>query len=317
MANDNNKTEFLNMFIETTSTDYPVSVYYVDFAHMFMGMVHHHWHSKMEIDYVRTGTAIFKIGEESVSVNAGSAILINNDQIHSIKPENEDETIILSVLFHPDYLFDEKESFLATKYKAPLTSNTDFSYCIFTKDTRVGRNGLECINSIINCNLNKSYGYELMTKSLLCNLWIQLLSLAENSDKKVKSLTRIDEERVKDAIVYIQNNYGKALTLEEIAGSIHLSKSECCRCFKRATNLTPFEYLMFFRIYESAFHMQRSEHGNQSISSLATSVGFNNASYFNKIFKKYLGRTPLQYREEIKKSHRDALNPYGISIAKM
>ena len=86
----------------------------------------------------------------------------------------------------------------------------------------------------------------------------------------------------------------EAVTLDDIANSIMVSKSECCRCFKRTLGITPFEYLMKYRIQESAKRIQRRP--QDSISEIAGSVGFNNTSYFNKIFKKYMECTPSEYR---------------------
>ena len=60
--------------------------------------------------------------------------------------------------------------------------------------------------------------------------------------------------------------------------------------------MSPFEYLMKYRIYESTKKLTDSEQYFASIAELAASVGFNNTSYFNKLFKKYLGCTPTYYR---------------------
>ena len=91
----------------------------------------------------------------------------------------------------------------------------------------------------------------------------------------------------------------ETVTLEDISSSIMVSKSECCRCFKRTLNVTPFEYLMKYRILESTKRMDRKP--LDSISEIAGSVGFNNTSYYNKIFKKYMDCTPTEYRNTIKK----------------
>ena len=148
------------------------------------------------------------------------------------------------------------------------------------------------MDAILDANLKKEYGYELETKGMLCRLWLQLLEKDASAQRQVTARALLDEERVKNAILFIQEHYREALTLDHIAESIHVSKSECCRCFKRTTKEAPFDHLLIYRIFESA-------------------------SYYNKIFKKYLSCTPTQYREIIKKSHRDALNPYGISLARM
>ena len=110
-------------YFEHTNMDYPVGVYYVDMHRMFMDSVRTHWHDAMEIDLLRSGSAVFQIGEEEYTLNEGSAIWINQGRLHSIKPADERECVILSILFHPAYLFEKDDSFLAAKYYTPLTDS--------------------------------------------------------------------------------------------------------------------------------------------------------------------------------------------------
>lgn len=310
----NEKTTYYN---EHSNMDYPVGVYYVDTSKMFMHGVRLHWHNEIEIDYVRSGEALFCIGDEHIIVPEGSAIIINSGHIHSVKNNNSTDTVILSVLFDSHYLFDNDSSFLSLKYSKPVLDNENFRYLIFSDKTRSERSGIEIINEILRTNLDKAYGYELMTKSLLCSLWLHIIERTKNADNSIRFLSIIDEQRAREAIIYINNNITKSLSLEEIADNIHISKSECCRCFKRATDMTPFEYIMSERIYESARKMQRQDPVCASVSELAESVGFNNASYYNKVFKKYFGNTPTKCMEILKKSHRDSLSPFGISLSRM
>lgn len=312
----------MNNFAEQANMEYPVGVYYIELNKMFMNKTPWHWHPELEICFVRSGTAVFMIGEKQIDVESGSAILINGGHLHAIiekETGSADPCIILSVLFHPDYLFESEDSFLAMKYGAPVIKDPEFRYALFTPDDDWGRRGIECINAILTANLNQSYGHELVTKSHLCSFWIQLLEKTDifRQNKPSFSLSVMDEERIKDAISFIQEHYAQPITLKDIADSIHVSKSECCRCFKRAIQLSPFDYLLMYRIYVSALQMQRGGKEAESIASLAAGVGFHNTSYYNKIFKKYLSCTPRQYRETIQKSHRDALNPFGIPLSRL
>lgn len=306
----------LDSFSQFQSSDYPVNIYYIDFSQMFMGSSRHHWHSDIEIDLIRQGSANFNIGEESITVSEGNAIIINGDRIHSITPTNKENCIIISILFSADFIFGNNDSIFTSKYRDPITLNDCYPFTILLRNNPSHKAGLECINQILNDNMHKSYGYELMTKSNLCKLWIWLLNMKNKDSGNAKQTSIIDENRVKQGILYIHEHYNENITLDTIAENIHLSKSECCRCFKRAASLTPFEYIMKHRIYISARKMQRGEEIANSINELAINVGFNNASYFNKIFKNYIGTTPTKYKETIKLSHRDALNPYGIPMTK-
>ncbi|MBR5420419.1 MAG: helix-turn-helix transcriptional regulator [Lachnospiraceae bacterium] len=303
-------------YFEHTNADYPVGVYYVDLKRMFMERVRTQWHEAMEIDLLRSGRAVFSIGDEEFTAETGTAVWINQNRLHAIRPADGEDCQILSILFSPLWLFEKPESFLAVKYCQPLTSEDSMPYMVLDRSEAYGRRALECIDAILTANLDKAYGYELQSKSMFCGLWLQLLEKgAHPGGVSVHSLT--DEQRVKDAMTYIHSNYSKALTLEDIAASINVSKSECCRAFKRSTGGSPFEYLLTQRILEAARRMQRGDRSAATIQKLAAAAGFGNPSYFNRVFRKYTGYTPTQYREIIKKSHRDALSPYGISLARL
>lgn len=305
-----------NYYTEHKSKDYPVGVYYIDTTRMFMNKIRLNYHEEIEIDYIKEGNALFYIGEEKIEVSEGDAIIINSDRIHLAESKSE-KCVILSVLFNPSYLFDSNTDFISNKYKEPVISNYDTPYYYFSNMTSTGRNVISIINDILKTNLDKKYGYELLTKGLLCNLWLTLLNIPTIKPDRSSILTMSDEDRVKSINNYIRKNYMREITLDEIAESIHLSKSECCRCFKRVTYMTLFEYLMRQRILEAAIKMQRQDKTVTSIAELADSVGFNNASYFNKIFKQYINETPKKAMEQIKRSHRDLFSPYGIPLSKM
>ena len=293
------------------NNDYPVNIYYIDLAQMVMGDVQIHWHDQIEIDYIKMGNAVFKIGQTDIPLHEGEAVLINGGRIHSIHSAGSDECIILSVLISPDFIFDKKDSFLSLKYRN-LGDND--SYMLYHKFPANDTSNINLINNILKANLEKTFGYELTTKGNICQLWLNLIYSNGNDKYKANSQQIFDEERTKKAIAYIHRNYMKDISLEELSESIHLSKSECCRSFKRATQMTPFEYLLRQRIFESAVKMQKNDPISNSINRLSIAVGFNNASYYNKIFKKYIGQTPSKSKEMLKRSHRDSLSPFGIPI---
>ena len=176
----------------------------------------------------------------------------------------------------------------------------------------VGAQILDTVNSVIAVNMTKKYGYELVTKSYLCQLWGILLQnvVPQNAEKHKAGKLSLDEVRVKEAILYIEEHYSEHITLDQLADSIHTSKSECCRCFKRTLQLTPIEYLMKYRIFKAANMIYIDDPASHSISNLAFSVGFNNASYFNKVFKQYLKCTPKEYRRNI--NDDSAMSPFNI-----
>ena len=101
-------------------------------------------------------------------------------------------------------------------------------------------------------------------------------------------------EAAEKAITFIQANYNKALTLEDIAGHVCLSSSHFCRLFKHATLLTPMDYLNNARIANAKKMLIYS---NFTLSEIAYSVGYNSIHYFSRRFKETEGIPPSVYRE--------------------
>lgn len=298
--------------------DYPVGVYYVEPAKMYMDHVRWHWHEELEINLVKEGTAQFHIGEDIIQLGEGQSILINRDILHSIHDASSGNCVILSMMFHPHFLFEDENSSTAALYMKPLISDPNFHYMIFDRKDIWGRNMLTYIHNMMETNFTKEFGYELITKSNLSEFWLNLLKKIKvqplQRDTNAKAFSP-DQNRVKEAILYIEEHFNESISLDDIANSIHISKSECCRCFKRAVGFTPFEYLMRYRILQAAERILMNDKSASSIANLAASVGFNNTSYFNKLFKEYFHCTPLQYRKMCKTEHRDKLSIYGLSLS--
>lgn len=93
---------------------------------------------------------------------------------------------------------------------------------------------------------------------------------------------------------FIHQNYLSPITLREIADTAHLSISECTRIFKKTVHMTPYEYLIKYRIKKSCELLVSSE---DTITEIARSVGFNHVNHFIQSFKKDQGKTPKVFRE--------------------
>jgi len=313
------RDQSLHEIVEHNNPQYPVGVYLVEPSKMYLQHVRWHWHEEIELDFVKEGTAVFRVGEEIIRVEEGQAIFINQNVLHYIESEAGTDCVVLSALFHPRFLFNDTESAIETMYLTPLLNDIQLRHLVFKRSDMWSRSILAYISDLLEANLSKEYGYELQTKSILCQFWfVMIKKFKSHQPIVVQEKTNVlspDESRIKDALIYIQNHYADSVTLEDIADSIHVSKSECCRCFKRAMNVTPFEYLMRYRILQAADKLLKQDKSVTSIADLAFSVGFNNTSYFNKLFKEYFGCTPLQFRKTSKTEHRDTLSPFGLSLS--
>lgn len=281
--------------------DFSVEIRHIDNSIADSTMIKWHWHDELEFIYITKGQAYITCESDSFIANPGDLIFINQGKKHFISPTSTEGFVSDSIIFPPCFILGFGNLKLEQQYIFPVIQNPTMKAILIAKDEHpLYTHIFSHIQSVLNLNNEKMPGYELLTKSELLIVWKYLYDYvsSQNGQAQIK-LSLQDEHRVKQAILYIQEHYMEQITLDDISNSIMVSKSECCRCFKRTLNITPFEYLMQYRIAESTKRMYKKP--TESISEVACSVGFNNTSYFNKIFKKIMHCTPTHYRNNMKK----------------
>ena len=270
-----------------------------------------HWHPEIEVLIINHGEADILTDDKKIRLHAGQGLFINQNVMHAIEPVDEKANCTLyTVVFHPSFLFGYGNTVMSTKYLSPVLTSPSIRTIELSEEDPWQAKILDYTSSVIASNLTQKTGYELTIKAHLCNLWNCLLEKVTPQSKKKQGTTSQDEARVKAAISYIEEHYHEQITLDQLADSIHISKSECCRCFKRTLQVSPIEYLMKYRIFQAVNMLQRGDPQARSMSTLAFHVGFNNASYFNKVFRQFLGCTPSEYKKNIKNDPTRKVGPF-------
>lgn len=108
------------------------------------------------------------------------------------------------------------------------------------------------------------------------------------------SKTNTSQNYVQKAIEYISANYSYAITVEDIADYVGLSRSQLFRSFRSVLGQSPKEYLTDFRLRQASYLLENS---NLPIMTIANSVGFDNSLYFSKTFHRKQQKTPTEYRQ--------------------
>ena len=150
---------------------------------------------------------------------------------------------------------------------------------------------LEEIRTLCSKEMAKN---ELLIKSNLLRIWHYLCLDAEATSFTLK---KKDDERVrmiKQILQYIQENYARNLTLCGLAAYFHMSEGQFCRFLKSQIGITAIEYLNYYRIGVACDMLKEDV---LSISEIATECGYNNISYFNRTFRRYMHCTPGEYQK--------------------
>ncbi len=137
----------------------------------------------------------------------------------------------------------------------------------------------------------KDFCYKIKTKMILMDI---LKNLYFDSLDKNKFLYGYNT--IKESIKYMEKNYLHGnIEVQELADMSEISRNHFIRIFKNIYNTTPTKYMNKLRIEKS---LEFLEHSNMSIYEIAREVGFSNQYYFSKMFKSFVGISPLQYRSQ-------------------
>ncbi len=130
---------------------------------------------------------------------------------------------------------------------------------------------------------------EILSTLLTQRLSSQLTSTKENSHYN----------DIHSAVEYIRTNYTSDINLNDITAHVNISKYYFIRLFREQMGVTPYEYMINYRIYRAKILLRST---NESINKISSAVGFSSPSNFIKHFKRAEGISPACYRHEFDQS---------------
>lgn len=281
------------------SYELPMAIYTDNFNLFEDGHIRWHWHKEVQFSYSLHDKVCVLVEGQEIILQPGEGIMINSNVLHQIKPYNNNSAMV-SIVFDTILIGGSGQLLIEKKYVNPILQSSNLKFISLKSDVNWQRAILNYLETIFLLSNEKSYGYELEMRNYLSNIWLDLVRELKEDIKDYTSVASYDEERVKLSMKYIHKHYTENILLDDIAIEARISKSECCRSFKRVLKVTPFEYLMEYRILKASDKLLKTK---ESVSNVAYDVGFNGTSYFGKVFKKYMNCTPTEYRNKyLKKS---------------
>lgn len=248
------------------------------------------FHEEIEIKCFVEGGATLMIGEEAIAAEPGDITLANPYEIHS--------TIGVGETPARYHLFMVGMDFFAQG-------------CTDIDLRRTLISGGVCFNHLIRGNerlrgillrvckemREEKPFYRQAVQGLMAEFFALLLRGEVNygkrggwEDEKIRC-TRV----VIPALMRMQREYARNISVEELAGLCGVSKFHFCRIFRQATGMTAVQYLTNCRLNMADILLKDTD---KKIAEIAWECGFEDESYFGRCYKKCRGRTPRAVREE-------------------
>lgn len=255
-------------------------------------ILHYHWHHEWQWMLMYEGQGTFVIDDVWYHLRPGDAVFVNSGQLHSGFTSAVSGCSHVDVIFHQEQIYGSLD--IVQQYFADFKSSRYQPQTLYRFDVEGEREVTLRLQSILSAHREGGYhGDEVMVKAELTAILALILchNLYEKKFLKNKRLGR-KQDYLLLTFDYIHRNYQRKLSLQEIADNAGISVQSLCRAFKDATGTTVVDYINTYRVYISVTLLTET---SIPVNVIALQCGFEDTSYFIKVFKKHKGVTPTEY----------------------
>ncbi|MDY6065420.1 MAG: AraC family transcriptional regulator [Finegoldia sp.] len=250
-----------------------------------------HWHDVIEIIKISSDGLICVINGQYINLNCGDICVINKNQIHRLEKKDEDISFKRISINFKKMNMDRD---LYDKYIIPMTSDESFDSIVINNKCGLNNYMTSIIDDIIEEDKFKNLGYELQITGLIY-IYLRKLYQVYVDQRQYKSSDLNSDIYIQRRMSsFIYDNYYKKISLNDIAKAGNISKSKCINIFKYYTQHTPIDFLNLYRLNVST---QLLKNTSKNIGEISSSVGFDQQSYYNKLFLREYNLTPSAYRK--------------------
>ena len=258
-----------------------------------------HIHHKFEIYYEIAGARRYFIEDSAYIVNAGSVVLIGENQIHKTASLGETPSSRIVLNFGREYLQKIAQVFPEVDFFSFLTE--EHNHLLSGISVKQQNHVQNMLQQLLALEGDTSQEGEAMRVMVLATLLLELKKLCLQQQEQGGERGRVSNHIVDQIQAYIAQHYAEKLTLTGIASQFYISPYYLSRLFKKSTNLSLIEYINGVRIKAAQNLIEKS---SDSISTVARNTGFMTTAHFRRVFKDATGMSPQQYRQYYKRINK-------------
>ena len=240
-----------------------------------------HWHTSIEIFAVLEGHLEFFMNKEEYPLKAGEQLIINSNEIHSIRAVEKNKTVVLQIPLK------QFENYFTAQRFIRFRSQDE------TADVKLA----SLIKKLYKVYTARDVGYEFRTMSLFYEIMYMLVKnyrLTEVQEKEIRHSRRLDA--LSKITTYMREHYKEDLRLSGLASMFGYSDAYLSRMFRKYAKVNFKTYLQYIRMAYAYKELLNTDH---TISSIALDNGFASSRAFSKEFVKRYGILPGKVERQI------------------
>lgn len=275
-----------------TASEFPYNTYLCSIPLDFT-LVPLHWHAELEIVVIKKGTGLISVDFEKRTVSSGDIVFIRPGQLHSIEQNGARKMEYENIILKPELLISGEADLCARQFITPLMKGELRCVTFLTPAVPGYPEISDCISRIDHLREKRPDGYQLAVKGFLFQLVFLLLSHRQKKSTSPVLQTK-SLEKIKTILKYVEEHYADHITIDDMAAITFYSKSHFMKFFKAHMGTGFIEYLNDYRLTIAERLLRTSD---ATVLEIAEKSGFDNLSYFNRMFKRKYGQSPGKQRK--------------------
>ena len=231
--------------------------------------------TKTVIEYVYSGTGTLRVEQNEYHPSAGDVYILTEKSKHSYYPDPKDPWTKIYINLRGSAVASIVQAF--GLHKKVVYKDCQALQPVFEEIFEVVKKDIPVEQVMEQCAM--------LVMKLLIRLH-QHETQEPNAPGEVQIVKR-----------FIDNNYRRNLTMDEIAASVYRSNDYVKKQFKQFYGVTPYAYYLDVKITHAKYLLQRT---NLSIKQIADRLGYKSDRYFSKRFREITGVTATQFRKDEK-----------------
>ncbi|ARW75233.1 AraC family transcriptional regulator [Lactobacillus johnsonii] len=255
-----------------------------------------HWHRGIELSYVEHGRIDdFLINKKHYSSKSGTILVVNTQEIHSIRAFESNNALALSIIFPYDYLANLYPDIAhqIIKINDPTNFSSHQKLAYFHLQGLLGQFIKLYFLEVPTKHLEQQRLIDEILCLLLTNFTEDKKGQKQISDRKAYIINRLQY-----ITQYVNNHYQEELNLALIANKCNISKEYLARFFKKEMELTVETYINNVRA-EHAYQELKSQKKN--LTQIAIDNGFSSIRTMNRAFDKLYGKSASKMKKDLVK----------------
>jgi len=260
-----------------------------------------HWHNEWECLIMLQGTMTSFVNDHLYSLSEGQGIVINGNRLHYSFAGDCENAKYLVLLINPSII--GTPPVIDENYIRPFLLDPQRDAIMLRGKETWEKDAIAQIAAIHKLSCERHPLYEMEISEKFTSLWRNIF-LHTEKEGETALRKNPDSFMLKDMIGFIQAHYAEDISLDDIAAAGKVCRSKCCQLFKKSLHQTPGQYLCHYRISKSTTLVSGTDLSMIAISEMC---GFHGASYFAETFRKVIGVSPRDFREQNEADSRASL----------